>query len=107
MDIYLREVYLALKAEKVSSRYMTLYLTRVKAKYNYLNFNFDSFQACCRSKKSKCYSLANSEWLLAKKVNEIYFFNIKDRHMCQGRVIRKKTKINVEEVHTIFNLEEL
>jgi hypothetical protein len=49
----------------------------------------------------------NIEWLLAKRQNEIYFFNIKDRHLCQGRVIRKKKKIMVDNCHLIFDQEDL
>lgn len=106
MDIYLREIYLAVKTNKVGSKDLTLYLQRVKDRYNYLNYNFDSFQACSRSKKAK-HSSGYSEWLLAKRANEVYFFNIVDKHICQGRVIRKKNKIMIEQSHAIFNAEDL
>jgi len=78
-------------------------MKRVKAKYNYLNYNFDSFQACSRAKKMKNKHHTIREWLLCKKQNEIYFFHIKDRHLCQGRLIRKKKKVMVEGSHIIFN----
>lgn len=53
MDIYLREIYLAVRTHKVAPKDLPLYLQRVKDRYTYLNYNFDSFQACSRSKKVK------------------------------------------------------
>lgn len=70
----------------------------------YLGGNFDSYHACWKSKKLKNNVASNNrEWLLAKKDNEVYFFNIADSHACQGRIIRKKKKINIENNYILFN----
>lgn len=66
-DIYLREVYTTLKNEKISEENLTDYFKRVKAKYNYLNYNFDSFQACSRAKKLRNKYQKTAEWLLCKR----------------------------------------
>ena len=49
----MKEVYCTLKNRKLSEEHLTKYLKKVKSRYVYLNSNFDSFQACCRSKRAK------------------------------------------------------
>jgi hypothetical protein len=44
----------------------------------YLDGGFDSFHVCFRSKRQKYNTGVGKEWLVAKKSNEIYFFNIND-----------------------------
>lgn len=62
----------------------------------YLNGNFDSFHACFKAKRARnCINTDFKEWILTKKHNEIYFYNIIDMHLSQGKIIRKKRKINI------------
>ena len=51
--------------------------------------------------------LSPKEWIFLKKFNELYFFHIKDEHVCHGKVIRKKRKIDLNINHLIFDPEEL
>ena len=46
------------------------------------------------------------DWLLGKKGNEIYFVNVNDQHVCQGRIIRKKRKVNIDNCMICFVPEE-
>ena len=106
MDIYLKEIYYTIKNEKVKDEELVVYLRKVKEKVRYLAGNFDSFHACFKAKRVKYSNPNTKEWILAKKYNEIYFFNIEDEHVCHGRIIRKKKKINIENAHMIFNSED-
>lgn len=69
----------------------------------YLDGGFDSFHVCYKAKRQR-YNIGNTkEWLIAKKSHEVYFFNIEDQHVCQGRIMRKSKKISMEQTHIIFN----
>jgi hypothetical protein len=53
-----------------------IYFLKLKQKYRYMTGNFDSMQACFKAKRAKYCLSIYTEWIIAKKSNEIYFYNI-------------------------------
>lgn len=67
----------------------------------------DSFHACINYQKTILFSEDNHNWILGKKYNEIYFYNVEDEHCCQVKIIRKKKKVDLNTIKLIFDPEEL
>lgn len=66
----------------------------------------DSFYACYYFKRIGMF-ISSSDWIILKKLNEIHFYNISDEHICHGKIIRKKRKIDITSNHLIFDPDEL
>ena len=77
-DIYLKEIYSSLKDGRVPKQHLVAYLRKARAKHHYLDGNFDSMHACHKAKRQKYRSRIDKDWLLAKRNNEVYFFNIEE-----------------------------
>jgi hypothetical protein len=92
---YIKEIFFTIKNDKIEDSEFVRYFKNLYEKFKYLDGGFDSFHVCYRSKRPKYNTGVAKDWLLAKKSNEIYFVNIEDGHVCQGRVMRKSRKIGV------------
>jgi hypothetical protein len=44
-------------------------------------------------------------WIFAKKHNEIFFYNIEDKHRSQIKLVRKKKRIDISSTKIIFDPE--
>jgi len=65
--------------------------------------NIDSFHACLNHKKTWSFHEEKHCWLIGKRMNELYFYNMSDDHRCQVKVVRKKKKIDLSQIKIVFD----
>ena len=95
MPIYFQEIFGLMGIEKkLSVRQIETELKTIKDKMTFLLGRTDSFYACHFFKKTQKYEM-RTEWVLYKRNHEIFFYNTRDSHSHEGKLIRKKKKINV------------
>jgi hypothetical protein len=104
---YIRELWKNLIEKKISRHELLPYLTRLKCKAATLTMKIDSFHACVQLKKTSMFQEEKHAWILGKRCNEVYFYNINDDHRCHVKVIRKKKKIDLSQIKIVFDPEEL
>lgn len=78
----------------------------VKDKMSFLMSKTDSFYACHFFKKTQKHTI-KSDWIFLKSKHELFFYNFVDQHACNGKLIRKKKKINIDELRIAFDPEDL
>lgn len=80
---------------------------RIGSKVITMNMNIDSFHACLNHKKMWVFQDEKHSWIMGKRFNEVYFYNLEDGHRCQVKVIRKKKKIELAHIKLAFDPAEL
>lgn len=104
--VYVSDVVTTLKSGKVSDGDIVVYLQRVRERMQYLENSIDSLHACQLYRKTKMLQ-RRSEWLVGKRNNEAYFYNVPDEHYNVTKIIRKKKKFSLEQLNVLFDEEEL